>query len=245
MKNHPFVQPSDVERWQKSSDELLPIFENDILEGKTQKGRRFHQLADEYKALAMIAALNGEWTRCKELLGESANTYLTLLTQHAGGADIKPGFLTFVPFQYMLLGVIAGMPEKAKQLASLYGEQEPDSQDHPYHVHAGRAVKYALLGDLQRAIEESEQLLHTKVFTGHQSSAAVLAAVIMNDRKIAESKMLEAVGEFEILIKTEYAGLPDSVMHLDLLGYINLFAYVFKSTLNVPENPLLPKQLLP
>ncbi len=245
MKAHPLVTSADLDRWLKKTEESIPFLLDEIRNGRNRKGERFDQLAMQYLTVANASYLKeAPGPVVLGSLRKSCITYLTLLQESARGADVKPGFVDFVPFEYMLIALVANDEETAKQIAQLFGTREPGRFDAPYHVHVGRSIKKALLDGSQPAIVELSQLSAKDVFKERKALTDLLMAVFKNDQEKLSELAAKALVEFDEYSKRELKGTPLCVLYLHCLGLLKLNLLLNKAKVVLPEDVRLPSELL-
>ncbi len=217
----------------------------DIKKGSTQGGRRFVQLSDRYLVEGVLAWCIGDLDGFFVAVSKSTYSYMEMLKRKQRGEEMDTAYAeSFVGFQRMLNALIGNDIESARNIASFYGNRSPDKQDSTYHVKTGRAIKYALQGRVPDARNEISGLSEKDVFGNVRKFAKLCTAIILDDQAAAIAALPEALHEFELECRGALRGLPESALFMDGLGLLKFNQIVNGASLELPNDPRLPAELL-
>ncbi|MCB1327836.1 MAG: hypothetical protein H7A21_13815 [Spirochaetales bacterium] len=241
VDTHPHIVAADIDRWKSNTEKFLPVFIADIKAGKTQGGRRYFQLFEEYRKQACVQYLEGaEPEDVLRMLLKAAKAFQRMLTS----PDLSPGYVTFVDYEVLLYPVLAGDMDTARQLAADYAPRAPGANDSKYHVAKSQALKSALLGNQPAAVAALDQLSQEDEFPGTRASTELMRLVLAGAADI-DGAVRAATEEFHKLCAGELAGMPQSALFIEGLGLVRLYGLLHGAEASLTfEDSVLPVELL-
>lgn len=249
MGNTPI--PSDViQRIQarlKFEREDLALLEKKALDTTSDaRGVEARSVASSKRFLAVAEyVVDGNIEGFRSTLTESAQIRLSLLKRYSRGEPISPSFVSMSVFTAVLDFLAAGDFQGAEQIAVYVGNHPSD--DHPFDLAFGHALKAVVLEDKQsassrcRALSKLLEKNENRDFTGYGNA---LAAILDHDSQQLGSA-LQAVVKGHIR-QSKNRGLfrykVDAALCVWGLGVANLATHHGLNPIAVP--PLIPSDLL-
>ena len=221
MEKIPYVTEADIERWERVIEKGMPVILRDLEQGKTQRGRRYYQLFMEYRSLGLTRYCRDDIGGCREALRAAAAAYLDLLRRSETESDIKPGLVSPTDYQPMLLAIVAGDIELARQLAVAYGAGAVGQNRNEFFLHLGSAIKNAILGRPEKAMEHAKAAIEIG-FAGSDRLAQLVASLYEKDYSDFEDRVIDALEEYDRYLRSYAVGTPEAAVFLDGLGLIAL-----------------------